>query len=288
LKDPIFIIGTGRSGTTILFNLLKEHPKIYWLSNLMNRYPEKILLNDIVMRLFNYQIFKRIIKKHIHPAEAYSFWDQAFSGFSMPCRDLLAEDVTPTIKTAFIKKVSKCSVKDRDQFLGKITGWPRIGFIQEIFSNAKFIHIMRDGRDVAYSLVNYPLWRGWYGPENWRWGSLPQKFSILWENHRKSFLVLAAIQWIILEEAFKSAIDNCKKGSVLSIKYENFCSDALDVIKCVVDFCDLKWTEKFEYNLKKYKIFSSNNKWEKYLKKSQQIMLQKILKEYLIKFGYEA
>jgi hypothetical protein len=64
---------------------------------------------------------------------------------------------------------------------------------------------------VAYSVFNYRLWWGWKGPENWRWGILPRELSTLWENHQKSFLALAAIQWIILEEAFSKAIEKCRK-----------------------------------------------------------------------------
>lgn len=286
MKAPIFIIGTGRSGTTILFKLLKEHPSFYWLSHLMNRYPDKIYLNDLMLRIIDYPILGKAIKNRLHPAEAYPFWDKVFLGFKMPCRDLFAEDVTPIIKTAFQDKISKCFMKSRKQFIAKFTGWPRIGFLQEIFPGAKFIHIIRDGRAVANSLLNYPLWNGWYGPERWRWGSLPNKFALIWEKHQRSFLILAAIQWVILEQAFKKAIDKSQSESVLSVKYEKLCSDPIEEIKSILDFCELEWSQKLEENIKKYKIISTNNKWKKDIPKNQKIILQEVLNEYLNKFGY--
>ena len=38
-ERPIFIIGSGRSGTTILYKLLAIHPDVAWFSVLSNRHP---------------------------------------------------------------------------------------------------------------------------------------------------------------------------------------------------------------------------------------------------------
>src|SRR3712207_7426845 len=44
--------------------------------------------------------------------------------------------------------------------------------LSEIFKDAKFIHLMRDGRAVANSLLHVYFWSGWKGPGNWGWGQL--------------------------------------------------------------------------------------------------------------------
>ena len=39
LKPPLFIVGCGRSGTTIVYELLCEHPDLAWFSNYAERWP---------------------------------------------------------------------------------------------------------------------------------------------------------------------------------------------------------------------------------------------------------
>ena len=94
MKPPIFIVGTGRSGTTIFFKMLKNHPNVAWLSSLNKRYREKRYLNRFAYRALNYPFLGKILQKRVYPSEAYSYWDRLFPGFSSPCRDLLGDDVT--------------------------------------------------------------------------------------------------------------------------------------------------------------------------------------------------
>jgi len=53
---------------------------------------------------------------------------------------------------------------------------PRIGFLQAIFPDAKFIHIVRDGCAVANSRMNAPFWKGWQGLNTWG-GQMPRALS---------------------------------------------------------------------------------------------------------------
>ena len=39
LKNSLFILGTGRSGTTIVFRMLASHPELGWFSNYEERFP---------------------------------------------------------------------------------------------------------------------------------------------------------------------------------------------------------------------------------------------------------
>ena len=39
LKLPVFIVGCGRSGTTIVYELLCEHPDFAWFSSYAERWP---------------------------------------------------------------------------------------------------------------------------------------------------------------------------------------------------------------------------------------------------------
>ena len=286
MKAPIFIVGTGRSGTTIFFRMLKDHPHVSWLSWVANMYPDKYYLNRLLLRALDCPVFGDLLKKRVQPSEAYSFWNRVFPGFDVSCRDLLAEDVSVKVKQAFHKALYNSLAEGRGHFLAKITGWPRIGFLQEIFPNAKFIHVVRDGRAVANSVLSVPFWWGWRGPRSWRWGTLDSQHYELWERHQRSFVALAAIQWIILMQAFEDAIERAREGSALEVKYEDLCSNPIEQMRRVADFCGLDWCQPFVSRLKKHKLRNSNEKWRTELTPAQQDILHSVLSSYLERLGY--
>ena len=39
LDRPIFIVGTGRCGSTILYQLLSNHPQLGWISSWVDAFP---------------------------------------------------------------------------------------------------------------------------------------------------------------------------------------------------------------------------------------------------------
>jgi len=61
---PIFIIGSGRSGTTILYNLLSTHPELCWFSNISTKYP-KISIVSFMNKIVDIPYFGNVVKKKI-------------------------------------------------------------------------------------------------------------------------------------------------------------------------------------------------------------------------------
>lgn len=194
IRKPIFVIGDGRSGSTVFHDMLANHPNVAWLSGLCDRNPAKISRNRLLLRVVDYPILGTLVKRRFKPTEAYRFWDYYSKGFSAPCRDLLHGDVTVAAKQRLQSVLAKTLTPKRDRLLVKVTGWPRIGFLREVFEDAKFVHIMRDGRSVSNSMLNVPWWWGWRGPQNWRWGELTPAEEQEWEAQGKSFVALAGIQ----------------------------------------------------------------------------------------------
>ncbi len=285
-EKPIIIVGVGRSGSTAFHRILAKHPNVAWLSELCEKYPNKFLINKILMNTIDYPIIGRYLKRRFSPDECYEFWECHCKGFSEPCRDLLPDDVTNKTKAKLQNVMPEILTKKRNRLLIKVTGWPRIGFLHEIFNDAKFIHIIRDGRAVANSLINVDWWLGWRGPENWGMGELNQSQKIEWERHNKSFIALASILWKIMLEAMENAKRYIDKNDFLEFKYEELCSDPINVVKNAVNFCDLEWSQKFEAQVKKFPFKNTNDKWQKELNKDQQNICRDILSDYLRKYEY--
>ncbi|MHC4474809.1 MAG: sulfotransferase family protein [Planctomycetota bacterium] len=286
IVKPIIIIGAGRSGSTIFQTLLAHHPDLAWMSGLCGRFPSKPVLNRFLLRLLEYPGLKGLLRTIIDPSECYPFWEYYCKGFTAPCRDLTTDDVTLRNKRALGDAMARLITKKKHRLLLKITGWPRLGFLNSIFQDAKFIHVLRDGRAVANSLINVGFWKGWMGPENWRWGPLPPEYEREWREADKSFIVLAGIQWKVLMDAVEAAKKCIPAESLLEVKYEDFCTDPIRVLKHVTDFCELDWPYEFEKRLRKYNLSSSNYKWKKQLTQHQQIQLEETVKSHLPRYGY--
>ena len=146
ITKPIIIVGTGRCGSTLFHRLLAKHPQLMWLSPLCYKYPDRPGWNRMAVTVMDNPLLSRLFGEKIRPGENYRFWDKYAYGFSEPCRDLVRSDVTPRVKKQVRAALESMLTARRNRLLIKITGWPRIGFLNEIFEDAKFIHVLRDVR----------------------------------------------------------------------------------------------------------------------------------------------
>jgi len=117
----VFIVGSPRSGTTIFGELLDKHPQLsQWY-------------------------------------EPYFVWDRFFR--RSPHDERTAADATNRVRDQICRDFER--YKNKKKCLVLIDKSPRnslkIPFILAIFPRAKFIHLLRDGRDVALSI--HKEWR---------------------------------------------------------------------------------------------------------------------------------
>src|SRR5215213_9235405 len=169
-KDPIIIIGAGRTGSTTFHHMLSKHPDLAWLpGKICNVFPEGLALNRLLMRGLDYPVVGTFLGRTLKAGECYRFWEYHCKGFSAPYRDLSADDVTERKKRQVRDVMSKLLTEDRNRLLLKITGWPRIDFLSEIFEDAKFIHMVSDGRAVVTSLLTVEISGAWPGAQAWGW-----------------------------------------------------------------------------------------------------------------------
>jgi hypothetical protein len=287
LARPIIIVGTGRCGSTVFHRQLAKHPDVMWLAGFCDRYPTRPGWNRRAVTAMSNPVLRRLLGRKVQPGECYRFWDKYAYGFSEPCRDLVRTDLTLRVKQQVRAVMESMLTSRRNRLLIKITGWPRVGYLNEMFEDARFIHLVRDGRAVASSLLHVGFWRGWHGPQGWRAGLLSPEDEAIWERHGRSFVALAGLEWRIQMRAMDAARRSVDANRFLEIKYETYCAQSLETTRRVLEFADLPNSPEFERQLAATPIKNANERWREGLTEAQQRILDEILLDDLVRYGYD-
>lgn len=259
----VFVLGTGRCGSSLLHEVMARHPDVGFVSNIDDR----LGALDLVGR-WNQTIYRRVPNRFTEkgrfryaPSEAYKILDKQVSPIlSAPSRDLLADDATPWLAKrtrAFFER--RAEAQGRPVFLHKFTGWPRSGFLHEVFPEARFINVIRDGRAVANSLLQMYWWAGYGGPERWSLGPLDAERQRLWDASGRSYAVLAGLEWDILMDAFDAARAQLPAAQWLDVRYEDVLGDARAQLGRMLEFAGLDWTPEFETAFARYEFGSGRS-----------------------------
>jgi hypothetical protein len=258
-----------------------------WLSGLALLFPRKPVLNRWAVTAMGNPLLRPLLREWIRPNEQYRFWDHYTYGcFSGPCRDLVRSDVTIRVKKEVRAALEAMLTSRRSRLLVKITGWPRIGFLSEIFEDAKFIHIIRDGRAVVNSLLHIHFWRGWYGPQGWRAGLLSPEDQATWEAYDRSFVALAGLEWRIQMRAIEAARRTLDPTQFYEVKYEALCAQPSETCRRLLEFVELPGAAELERQVGAVAIKSTRDRWRNDLTSAQQALLDDLLREDLLRYGY--
>jgi hypothetical protein len=231
VRGPIVVVGTGRSGSTVVFDILARHPQVAWLSRLAGDYPDRFSMNIVLMRARSYAIVDSLPGRHLGPSEAYSYWDLNCPGFSNPYRDLLANDVAPIAAFRLRESIAPLLTRKRSRFVAKITDWACMQYLWEIFSQAFFIEVKRNPCAPGSSLLEVPFWDGSRGPPNWRRGPLPADLDAIWLQEGESFVALLLLQYVIVQRAIAECCATPPAAQMHTVSNSQLCADPVGVFQ---------------------------------------------------------
>jgi hypothetical protein len=249
----VFVVGTGRCGSTMVEEVLARHPDAGFLSNLEDRSRVGARVRPWNNRIYEMlpPAFTRKGRLRFAPSEGYRALDREVSPIlSRPWRDLTAADVTPWLAARTRNFFDlRARAQGRKVFLHKFTGWPRAGFLAEILPEATFIHVVRDGRAVANSWLQMDWWEGFNGPDHWQWGPLPPVYQEEWRKSEFSFPVLAGVLWKLLIDAHDVAAARLTKDRWLEVRYEDVVASPDRAFAEMLDFAGLPANPTFSQML---------------------------------------
>jgi hypothetical protein len=287
IEKPIFVIGCGRSGTTVVFHALAEHPAFAWISNYSNRFGDAAFWLQLA-KLRHAPLVRGLGKRswRPRPVEGYRPWVDCFDGFNRPSRDLDARDCSDQICARMQAMVARhLGVQGKPRFAAKYTGWSRIHFMDRAFPDARYVHVIRDGRAVAASLLEVGFWEGWRGPSQWRWGPLSPEHAEMWAASDSSFPVLAGIQWKLLIENIRAA--GARIGErYTELRYEEFVADPQAAIAGLREWAALEPDPRHIDRISQLGVRAVGDKWRKSLGVDEQARLEAALAPSLRALGY--
>ncbi len=236
IRKPIFIVGVGRSGTTVLGQIMASHSMVGFLNE------------------------PKAMWHHIHGGE-----DVIGSYSKTPGRLYLAkDDATEVVKrrahTAF-EGYLRWSRSERivDKYPELIF---RIPFVLEIFPDARFIFLARSGVNCCSSIEKWSRSHrdssaeaDWWGKNGRKWLAIgveaikrtPELPEGLWDSISKmsNNIDRAVVEWIVSMSCGLQMLRQYQ-SSMLMVKYENLVSNPQLELSRILEFCELPREEAFE------------------------------------------
>jgi hypothetical protein len=252
VKEPLFILGAPRSGTSLLYRALALHPEAAWISNYGRRVPslpQLAYLNRVARRApglrrkawfgdagdgagddaYRYGRRRSVLERAFpQPVEGEPLFERRgvvhgadpSSIESGPA--LLRDDLARLARAAGASTV-----------VSKRTGHNRrVALLDAMFPDCRFVVISRDGRAAARSLVAADWWPD---TELWWYGGTPRD----WERRGGDPLELAARHWVKEVEAIESGLAAVPPERVHRLSYEDLVRAPFDRLRETAVFAGL-------------------------------------------------
>jgi hypothetical protein len=286
-EQPLFIIGSGRSGTTLLYNLLSCHPDVCWFSELTDAFPDIPVLplshGLMDMPMIGPFLKRRIVGNHnnplgLTPAEGERIYHEA-CGFkhTQKTTSVRTNDRSAILFKKYVSNHLKWTGKQR--FLSKQTAnTQRLPVISSIYPQARYIHIVRDPRAVVNSLIHVHWWPTvslW-----WNQGKTP--LMMVDEGYQMAEVCSLHLKHNLHELLI---FENKHREKVIRVSYESLTRQTHSTIRSILNFCQLP--DDIEYlKILPHSFENMNSKWKRQLNRNQKRFIIETLRKEMARMGY--
>jgi len=242
VEQPFFLVGAERSGTTLLRLMLRQHPKLAWCNE------------------FEYAVDRMSDSGQPPNLEEYYTWLNSHRIFQATGFIVDRRYDYPQLLNSFL-----CQLRDRhNKLLVGATVHRHFDRLLHIWPNARFIHILRDGRDVARSCIGM----GWAGN--------------VWTGVER---------WIEAEKLWAKLQQELPPERYINIRYEDLITQAPAVLEQLCNFIGISYdAHMLEYD--EYSSYGSPDpsliyQWRKKLTRREIQLVESRIATMLAEHGYE-
>tara|TARA_B100000989_G_scaffold145077_1_gene108103 strand:- start:23894 stop:24874 length:981 start_codon:yes stop_codon:yes gene_type:complete len=265
--QPIFVIGAPRTGSTIFYQTLTNQLDVLYINNLICLFNKNLFFGFwLSQKLFNqnaHDCFESDLgsTSSLHsPSECGEFWYRWLPKFKHTIEK--GECSKETIKQIRDEISAVINFYDKPLVIGNNNAGLRIGFLKEVFPDAKYIVIDRNPLFVAQSLLlarkkvhgNFTQW----------WGLMPKNYNLL---KKKSFISQVVSQhYFTNKQIYQDLKCDKPKTNWIVVNYSEFSGKKEIIIEKIKDFINFN---------KKRNFFKKNNVVEsKEIKIEQELIRQ--------------
>lgn len=230
VQKPIFVVGTGRSGTTVFGILMSMHQQIGMLSE------------------------PKAMWHAIYPHEdVIGHYSKGAAQYRLYADDASAQVVSAAkrIFGAFLFATNTKRVLEKNpEFIF------RVPFVNQIFPDAKYIFLVRNGSNTVSSMADWSSREGveingethnWWGVNNRKWSYI---LNELLENepdlkaYRSEIEAftehkdMAAVEWIITMREGLAQLEKYPQ-QVYLLRYEDLVENPRQQLRSLFEFCEL-------------------------------------------------
>jgi len=278
LEKPIIIFGSGRSGTTIISEIVFQHEDLAWHSNYQELFTHSTRINYL-RRLFENKWWRLVkfwsfvgVSKNtrqkwgsylnlliFNPIERYAFWEYItgpridFSrGF------LLGEKATKEERKKIRSHLARqVKYQGRKRLIMKFTGPARLEYLTSIFPDAVFVSIAREPIATVRSWLEVGFWQTKGINRLWWIGAYTPEEEAEAEKLKDDPALITAFQYKKLMET--TEMEAKKLGvPLLETRYEEFVKDPHALVKKIMEFAQLPSSKNVDRYIEEMVVSNRN------------------------------
>ena len=291
----LFLVGAGRSGTTLLYKILSLHKEVGYISNYDERLPQ-FLSAGLLLKLTNPYSQLKLSSWFKKGGNAYDFerpWlrrvfptpvegEVVYKSCGLPLNPDTDFELTDEIRQALQKRFNRLYDSSGCRlFVTKRTANNRrIKLLSQAFPDAKYINLMRDGREVAYSLSKVNWWEDhviWWAGET----------AAQLEQKGANRYALSARNWVEEVNTINSGLNYIDDKNCLNVRYEDLVGDdSVNTLKTIMDFLQIPLTDEYLSVVDSLGLKSRAPSWKRDLEEKDIKLIMNEQTELLNQYGY--